>query len=66
MKLLACDACGLDTCPYACEEEPCWGQIQPIERKQWQGDGYNEELYLHACDGHKMDGMYVEPPEEDL
>lgn len=62
-KVTACEACGLETCPYANDDEPCYGEIRPVDDKAFEGRGFVGEIYYHACEGHRFGGMYV--PESE-
>jgi hypothetical protein len=61
-KVTPCEACGRgcmfeDPDPHT--DEPCYGEVRPITRKEYEGDGYVGELYEHACEGHQYDGRYI-------
>lgn len=63
-KTTPCDCCGLGFCQFELESEPCYGEIRPIEQKQYEGRGYIGVLFVHACEGHQRGGLY-EPVDEE-
>lgn len=66
VKVTPCEACGCG-CQYGdpddATDEPCYGEVRPISRKQYDGDGYVGEYYEHTCEGHRFSGRYV--PQSD-
>ena len=42
-KVTPCEGCGA-RCMYEdpdpATDEPCYGEVTPITRKQWEGDGF--------------------------
>lgn len=65
-RVTPCEACGRG-CQYGdpddATDEPCYGEVRPISRKVYDGDGYVGEIYEHACEGHKYGGRYI--PEKE-
>lgn len=51
MKTRPCD-CGVDVCAFECDSEPCYGTLCPVEAKEFEGRGYVDTVFLHACVGH--------------
>lgn len=42
------------------EQEPCYGEIRPVVHRQREGNGYIQDTFEHACEGHRHGGLYVE------
>lgn len=51
--------CGEEKCMYEVDVEPCYGDIRPIAAEEYEGPGYVETYFKHACEGHKNHGRYV-------
>lgn len=68
-KVKPCEGCGA-RCMYEdpdpATDEPCYGEVTPITRKQWEGDGFVGEWYEHACEGHKHGGLYIAQQDSEL
>lgn len=61
-----CEACGAvcmyeDPDPHS--DEPCYGAVTPVEHEQYEGRGYVDDMFQHACEGHRLSGRYT--PEND-
>lgn len=51
MKTKPCE-CGVEVCAYELETEPCYGQLRAVEAEEYEGAGYVDTVFLHACEGH--------------
>lgn len=48
-------SCGEDKCQRANDAEPCWGRIEPVDMREFEGRTYTDIEFLHRCEGHLKD-----------
>lgn len=67
-KVTPCEGCGA-RCMYEdpdpATDEPCYGELRPISAEEYEGNGYVDTFFKHACEGHKRAGYYVPEDEAD-